>query len=490
MNTNFSHPTFEVLKTSKVSRKNFAPLRLKILMAVTFLLSSSVFGQNCTIEGVLQGAEGREIVLSTVKNFLSQTPEPIQKATVAEDGSFLFVFPASGIMPVSLSINYYATTFFVAPGHSYSLRGKNFSFDDFINPIIAKPMLPLYLTDIDALNRFIIQFNRAADKVEETQYYAILSRQDFSAFDALTASVDELPADIQSFCDDYQYYSIGSLKAGYSKKRSPKLGTAYLGSKTPNVYDYNYMTFFNAFFANYLPDHGNNISVSALGTAVFREQNIEKALSLLEKDPVLSDKTLREMFLAKFIKDNAGAKQASVKALAELKNRTSSVGLKDAIDKISTEIMKLATGTAAPAFSLPNAIGEIVDSDDLKGKYLYINFFKTTCLDCIAEMESMKDLYAKNSAFFEFVSICIDDKEQAFRDFEESYEYPWKVVYAGFHPDFIDQWQAKILPYYVLIDAGYNIKECPAKSPESEIGNIMEKISWEERRKQRAGGTQ
>ncbi|MDR0364212.1 MAG: TlpA family protein disulfide reductase [Bacteroidales bacterium] len=458
-------------------------LILTALICVTF---SSLFAQNCSIEGILPGAEGREIVLSTVKNYLSQTPEIIQKTTVGEDGSFSFSFTTSKIIPVSLSINYYATTFFIAPDRLYTLRGKNFYFDDFVNPIIAKPMLPLFITNIDELNRFIIRFNMASEKVEESQYYAILSRQDFSAFDELTTSTEYLPETFQSFCSDYQYYTIGSLKAGYSKRRSQKLGTTYLKSRTPSVYDYNYMIFFNAYFTNYLPDHGNNIPLTELITAIFRDQNVQKALSILEKDPILSDETIRQMFLVKFIKDDSRVKHAAVKVLSDLKNITADVGIKEAIDQILTEIMRLAFGTDAPILSLPDAEGKILSSDDLKGKYLYINFFKTTCLDCIAEMESMKNIYAKNSAFFEFISICIDDKEQAFLDFDKNYNYPWKVVYSGFYPDFINQWQAKILPYYVLIDNNYKIKECPAKGPDDGISSIMEKISWEERRKQRA----
>jgi len=127
----------------------------------------------------------------------------------------------------------------------------------------------------------------------------------------------------------------------------------------------------------------------------------------------------------------------------------------------------------------------MVESGALKGKFLYVNFFKTNCYDCLAEMEMMKELYAKNKRFFEFVSICIDNEAGAFQTFSKNNEYPWTMLYAGYDQDFILQWQAKTMPYYIFIDKEYKITSCPAPSPKEDVHHTLDKISWEEQRRQR-----
>lgn len=458
-------------------------IRNFVAVALVFLCSFAK-AQTCTIEGTLPGAQGREIVLTTVTNHLSEKQEVVQRQKIADDGTFFFSFDVSRIMPVTLSVNFYTTTFFVSPNGKYVLSGKGFYFDDYVNPFIAQPMLPLYLVNTDLLNRFVIRFNRNMQAVEAANYQNILTRQDFTLLDELYMSVDTLPEGIRAFCHDYQYYTIGSLKASYSKKRSPKLATTYLASRAPDAYDYNYMLFFNAFFSEYLPNHGYNISMQELVNAINKQQSLSGALAVLGNDPTLKEPSLRQMYLVKLLREGRFSRQASAKILSALQSESPFVAVREAAGQGREALLYLSQGSVAPMFSLPDASGNIVDSESLKGKYIYVNFFKTNCIDCLAEMETMRELYSRNNAFFEFVSICINDKENAFSVFNDSHKYPWKVLYAGYHQDFIMQWQAKTLPYYILIGSNNKVMECPATTPD-QVNHLMERISWEERRKQR-----
>jgi len=330
-----------------------------------------------------------------------------------------------------------------------------------------------------------MQFEQKKERFETEKYRDIFNSQNLSEFDVLWISVDTVPEKYRKFCSDYQTYTIGALKAAYSKKRSLKLATNYFNKEKPDISNYCYMLFFNAFFDDYLPYHSDEIVFPVLQNAINKGSSLSGISDILKKEPILFDDELRMLFLIKLLHENPFRESSVTKLLNEIVASKSSGQVIKAAKDVQRQSNTLLPRTVAPDFTFPTASGKMVKSSALKGKFLYVNFFKTNCHDCLAEMEMMKELYSKNSRFFEFVSICIDNDESVFQTFSKSYKYPWTVLYAGYEQDFILQWQVKIIPYYILIDKEYKIISCPALSPPEEVHHIMEKISWEEQRKER-----
>jgi len=438
-----------------------------------------------TIKGTLPGAEGKSIYLMMTSNYLVEDYNYTQKKTIKNDGTFSFDLLVSSITPVTFSVNFYSFTFFVAPGEHYVLIGKNIVFDNHINPYITRPPLPLSLSNPDPLNLFLTQFEQRKQQFEMKKYQEIFRSQNFSDLEELWMPLDVLPNKYQKFCSDYQTYSIGALKANYSKKRSLKLATTYLQKEKPDISNYCYMLFFNAFFEDYLPYHSSEITFSVLEQSINKGSSMNTILEILKKDPIFLNDELRLLFLIKLLEQYPFSETSVTKLLNEIAASKSPQQIITASKEVLRQSNTLLPNTTAPEFSLPTTAGNIVQSKALKGKYLYINFFKTNCYDCLVEMEMMKKLYTKNNRFFEFVSICIDNEIDTFQAFSKKQEYPWTILYAGYEQDFILQWQAKTLPYYILINKKYEIISCPALSPDEGIHYTLEKISWEEQRRQR-----
>ncbi|MCL2042030.1 MAG: TlpA family protein disulfide reductase [Bacteroidales bacterium] len=466
--------------------KNSTLFAIIVWMSLSVFASQNVQAQQpVTIKGTLPGAEGKTIHLMITSDYLVENETLSQKTTVKNDGTFSFDVIVDAIAPVTLSVNFYTFTFFVAPGENYLLTGKNIVFDNNINPFIIKPSLPLTLSEPDPLNRFLMQFEQKRELFEMEKYQDIFNSQNLSAFDALWMPVDALPEKYQKFCTDYQTYTIGALKANYSKKRSLKLGTTYLGKEKPDISNYCYMLFFNTFFDEYLPYHSNEIVFPVLQQSINKAASLSEISDILKKDPVFLDDELRMLFLVKLLEQYPFRESSVKKLLNDIVTSKPSEQIAKAAQDVLRQTNTLQPRTTAPAFAFPNVAGKMVKSETLKGKYLYINFFKTNCYDCLAEMELMKDLYNKNNRFIEFVSICLDNDADAFQTFSKNHQYPWTLLYAGYEQEFILQWQAKIIPYYILIDKEYKIISCPAPSPIEDIRHTLEKISWEEQRRQR-----
>ena len=453
---------------------------------VTFASGNIQAQEPAVIKGTLSGAEGKTIHLMMTSDYLIENEASAQKTIVKNDGTFSFEVNITSINPVTLSINFHTLTFFIAPGEHYVLTGKNIVFDNNVNPYTVKPPLPLTLSEPDPLNHFLTLFEQKKQRFEIERYREIFNAQNLSEFDALWTPVDALPEKYQNFCNDYQTYSIGASKAAYSKKRSLKLGTSYFNKEKPDISNYCYMLFFNAFFDDYLPYHSNEIAFSTLQQSIHKGSSLSEISEILKKDPIFLNDELRTLFLIKLMEQYPFRENSVKKLLNEIITEPkSSKQLVRAAEDVLRQNNRLLPDMSAPDFALPDASGNTVKSDALKGKFLYVNFFKTNCYDCIAEMEMMKDLYAKNKRFFEFVSICIDNEASAFQTFSKNHEYPWTMLYAGYDQDFILQWQAKTMPYYILINKEYKIIACPALSPKEDIHHALDKISWEEQRRQR-----
>ncbi|HSM00781.1 MAG TPA: TlpA disulfide reductase family protein [Candidatus Limnocylindria bacterium] len=66
-------------------------------------------------------------------------------------------------------------------------------------------------------------------------------------------------------------------------------------------------------------------------------------------------------------------------------------------------------GSAAPAFSLRDVSGNVVDSSHFLGKPTAINFFATWCPPCVDEIPGFVDVYNKyKDRGFELVGISLD----------------------------------------------------------------------------------
>ena len=52
-------------------------------------------------------------------------------------------------------------------------------------------------------------------------------------------------------------------------------------------------------------------------------------------------------------------------------------------------------GKPLPAFTLEDLDGHLIDSQELKGKYVHINFWSTTCVPCIQEFPELNALKKK-----------------------------------------------------------------------------------------------
>lgn len=98
--------------------------------------------------------------------------------------------------------------------------------------------------------------------------------------------------------------------------------------------------------------------------------------------------------------------------------------------------------------------GEVLDFNTVKGKVVLINFWATWCPPCIAEMPSMKALYADYKDKIDFIFVSNEDAE-TINTFLNKNNYSFEV----YNPltNYPDAFNVKGIPRTFLIDTEGNI---------------------------------
>lgn len=87
-------------------------------------------------------------------------------------------------------------------------------------------------------------------------------------------------------------------------------------------------------------------------------------------------------------------------------------------------------GKPAPRFDVKDLNGRPVRLEDLKGKYVLVDFWATWCAPCLAELPNVQSAYRKyHDRGLEIVSVSLDETPGPVSDFVKTRSIPWPQVH-------------------------------------------------------------
>lgn len=136
-------------------------------------------------------------------------------------------------------------------------------------------------------------------------------------------------------------------------------------------------------------------------------------------------------------------------------------------------------GDRAPSFRATTIDGQIIDTEDLKGKVIWLNFFATWCPPCKKELPVLQEnVYKKYKDSKDFVLVVLgrEHNAQELKDFAAQWNYD-----LPFAPDMerrIFSLYAKLsIPRNVIIDKEGNISLQSTGYTEHEFKEIEEHVA-------------
>lgn len=134
--------------------------------------------------------------------------------------------------------------------------------------------------------------------------------------------------------------------------------------------------------------------------------------------------------------------------------------------------------TLAPNFTLTDVQGKTFSLSDFSGHIVVLNFMKTQCSSCRAEVTQLKEIYDKYSDHVVIVSISIDpahDTNQQLRQFMNETGITWMVARGTDKVQ--SDYNVKIAPTIIIIDgSGYIRFKHTGEITEEALSQEIEKL--------------
>lgn len=139
-------------------------------------------------------------------------------------------------------------------------------------------------------------------------------------------------------------------------------------------------------------------------------------------------------------------------------------------EKTVATIENLKSGNVAPSFNYPDINGEMISSESLKGKVIYIDVWATWCSPCIYEIPYLNKLEEElHKEEIAFVSISVDDNKdiEAWKKMVKEKELGGYQLYAkgGWDSKIIKDYVIRGIPYFIIIDKEGKLVEIFATRP-------------------------
>jgi thiol-disulfide isomerase/thioredoxin len=118
---------------------------------------------------------------------------------------------------------------------------------------------------------------------------------------------------------------------------------------------------------------------------------------------------------------------------------------------------KIKPGLVAPGFTLKNLADRDVSLNDLKGKYLLLDFWGSWCSWCARDFPKMKEYYAKYRQKVEIVGIDCGDSDEVWRKAVKDRALEWTQLYNPQNADAPEKdltqlYEVEGFPTKILID--------------------------------------
>jgi len=132
------------------------------------------------------------------------------------------------------------------------------------------------------------------------------------------------------------------------------------------------------------------------------------------------------------------------------------------------KLESLQKGKKAPSFSFNDINGKVVNSEDLKGKIIYIDVWATWCGPCKGEIPYLKALEEElHGLDIAFVSISIDNDKKAWENMVADKDLKGYQLFAekAWESDIVKNYAIRGIPRFILIDKEGNLINADAIRP-------------------------
>ncbi|HRZ77789.1 MAG TPA: TlpA disulfide reductase family protein, partial [Bacteroidales bacterium] len=280
-------------------------------------------------------------------------------------------------------------------------------------------------------------------------------------------------------------YRIGTLDDMLRSAGRAELFIRYFAGQ-PILYQHpDYMEFFNSFFSRYLTHVSRKIPLGELAYRVNEEKSYASVLDLLGRDSLLRSEPIRELVLLRNLREMfytpEFVPEAVIDILNQLKRTTRIPEHRRIAENLSYRLLQMREGNHPPALTFLTPSGDSLNVAELRGKYVYLQFWTSDCGVCAADMTAMDALHERFSADVAFIGVSMDLEPAVFQSFLKTQGHAWPLVYSGGDMELIDALNIRSFPTYLLLDREGKVLSYPARGPADQTDVAFRRLLATER---------
>lgn len=450
-------------------------MRLFLLILSSCYFPYSILAQNIFISGYAPSYKGAEITMFSYADFISNSEIPVSTQTVSDSGFFNFSFQSENIKRILLRSGNQKANMYVEPTYNYKIFFPARDSIRFVNPSIEQSLdLTFAITDTTEINALVIDYNEQFENFWSENYQYFVQKKSRTRLDTFEIQMLARYSKINKpYFKSYITYDIAELDLNTFQSKL-ELAKKYIIGKPVLNKNYEYMSFFNAFFNHYLQQYTTSVNGRALVEQINTKSSFEGCMNVLAEDKYLKTDTLRELVLIKGLSElyySTNFRRENVLYILEQIASTSKIAEnQNTAANVIHSFSKLKPGTLAPEFSLTDKNGKTINLTDFKGKYVYLTFWTTWCTSCLQEMKLISNLKKKYGDKITFVSINIDeDPVQMNKFLAKNQKLDWVFLNYSSQKEVKYKYEIKSVPSYFLINPYGNFQQAQALRPTQSI---------------------
>lgn len=279
-----------------------------------------------------------------------------------------------------------------------------------------------------------------------------------------------------AFLKTYIDYSIAPIEESIFMNDTYQFKKYFSGKI---LYDHPlYMQYFSTFYKQYLKQLSLKQSGSALSYEINEMHSYGNAMNtLLRADTLLRNDTLRELILLTGLREWYYLKDNQKNNISMLMSYIALKGVSHQNRSIAKNLLEdmsiLEAGAPAPELVLNHP--KFKSLSDLKGNYVYLNFWATWDVGSLQELKYIQKLEQKYGNRVIFISIATGEYVSEEKKIFSSNKYNWILLHDT--DKYIrNAYQIKSIPHYILIDADGDIIKGNAKAPSNNMDIFFKQL--------------
>ena len=433
------------------------------------------------VKGKSPSRAGDIIDLQALNNLITKEEVVIAQAKVQNNGDFAFYLQVDSPTQVFISLPVFKGILYVQPHTQFTIslpRKVEKKQEDQLNPFFKKQEFFVRILKVkglkakkNELNTQIIQFDKRYSELLDKNFYKLYRKNNPQLVNKITAQLENEFEDENSlFFKNYKTYKLLKIRLLGRNKPITKIIESHFSGQAILFKNSMYMSIFRQVFESYFSKNKQKKQLEKI-TKNFTTYN--ELINSLDSFPVLKNTALKELFLLNHLHQLSQKSNYSGKLilpiLTSIQNKSQVPENKQIAAAVIYNISYLKAGFAAPDFELRNADYQLKKLSDFRGKFVYLNFGRSSSFNCQEDWEMIKSIQKRELPDLEIISIFVEKDFDTFSDFTQGKGYSWHLLHAENQSNTLKKYKIKAYPVYFLIAPDGTLISSPSRTPKEDF---------------------